>query len=590
MGVPESSFNRSRRLFLWLAALILLTMSVNTFHRCLWGPDEPREAEIARETLIDGRWVTPHFDQIPFVEKPPLYYDCAAAAFRAARALGGQEFEPGAARLVSALFGAVMLLATAIFAWRKFGAFAAFTACAVCIAMPQFYRAAHWILVDIAVGTFVTAALVLYGFMALEKPKSNTLHALFFLCAAAAFLTKGTVTLVYLGIVIVPYWIWKRRALPCKLNWTLLFFLIPVGLWIWAFYREGGVYYLHEHFVNNIIGRFLHRDMHLPGSPITVFDVGNASRWSFYLERSPNMFGGALLLLPPIFAALCRALKLPFFAVRLPERAGRIYDALTAPRREISAEERDLLVYLAFWSFLPIFFFSLPAIKEVTYLLPSYAGIALLVGWYCRERFPSVRPEMTDVLRALFLPTALFAAAAQLGTLLSARGCYLLFAAAAGVLLALFAAAVRRRNTVRIIFLVLAGAVGAVLLGNTPAVMRTTRLHRKCYHDLVPEVWRAVGERRLFLYGGDESIRGSVPFYGNRPVTILPELEDLRRQLAQPGAQAVMMERGAFRKLMKKKALGDLKRYAEFCPEFPDKADDFVVLLSKDGPGGPPKK
>ena len=77
---------RCRQFFLLLAAMILTTMFVNTFHRCLWGPDEPREAEIARETLVDGRWVTPHFNQIPFVEKPPLYYNCVAAAFRASRA------------------------------------------------------------------------------------------------------------------------------------------------------------------------------------------------------------------------------------------------------------------------------------------------------------------------------------------------------------------------------------------------------------------------------------------------------------------------------------------------------------------------
>lgn len=568
--------------------MILMTMLVNTFHRCLWGPDEPREAEIARETLIDGRWVTPRFNRIPFVEKPPLYYNCAAAAFRAARAFGTQEFEPGAARLVSALFGAVMLLATAIFAWRKMGAFAAFTACAVCIGMPQFYRAAHWILVDIAVGAFVTAALVLYGFMALEKPKSNTLHALFFLCAAAAFLTKGTVTLVYLGIVIVPYWIWKRRALPCRLNWTLLCFLIPVGLWLWAFYREGGIYYLHEHFVNNIIGRFLHRDLHLPGSPITISDIGHATRWSFYLERTPHMFGGAPLLLPLILPALYRALNLPFFAVRLPKRAERIYDRLTAPYREISAEERDLLVFLIFWSFLPIFFFSFPAIKEVTYLLPSYAGIALLVGWYCRDRFPSVRPETPDVLWGLIVPTTLFSVAVQWGTLLSVRGCCLLFAAAAAVFLALSAMALLRRNTVRIIFLVTAGTIGGVMLGNTPVLMRETRLHRKCYHDLVPEVWRAAGERPLFFYGSDESIRGCLPFYGNRMVTVLPTLEDLQRQLARREAQAVMMDRDTFQKLVKRNDLGDLGRYAVFCPEIPDKANDFLVLLSENGPAERP--
>ena len=101
-------------------------------------------------------------------------------------------------------------------------------------------------------------------------------------------------TIVYLGIVILPFMIYKRRWLPCRLNWTLLFFLIPAGIWLWLFFREGGIYYLHEHFINNIFGRLLNKDLHLAGSPVTVHDVGHSAPWSFYLERLPNMIAGCL--------------------------------------------------------------------------------------------------------------------------------------------------------------------------------------------------------------------------------------------------------------------------------------------------------
>ena len=358
-----------KKMFGWTCTVILIVMLVNVWHPFLWGPDEPREAEIAREVLLSGNYVTPHFNRIPFVEKPPLYYDLAALAFGASGGLSGR-FAPGAARMVSALLGVLMLASMLIFAWKKLGVQPAVIAVAVCMSMPQFYRAAHWILLDIGVGAFITAAAAIYGIMALRKPENNLLHALFFLCAAAAFLTKGTITLVYLGCIILPYWIYKRSRLPFRLNWTVLFFLIPVGIWLWFFYQEGGIYYLHEHFVNNIIERFLHKEIHLPGSPITVSDVGHASPWNFYLKRTPNMFGAALILIPLILGEAYRIFQLPFPAVRLPKPIQKIWDALTAPRRETAPEERDLLCYLLCWAFVPMVFFF-HSVDQGSYLHPA---------------------------------------------------------------------------------------------------------------------------------------------------------------------------------------------------------------------------
>ena len=367
--------------------VIFICMFVNVWHPHLWGPDEPREAEIARECLTDGHWVTPHFDRIPFVEKPPLYYDLAAVAFRLGRGPSSEGvFHPGAARAVSALLGCVMLGSLLLFAWKIGGAGVAATACALCISMPQFYRAAHWILVDIGVGAFVTAALALCGLMIRPGRRTNLLSALFFLFAGAAFLTKGTVTAVYIGIVVLSWMLLRRRGLPFRLNWTMLFFLVPVGIWLVLFYRDGGIYYLHEHFINNIFGRFFHVNLTLPGSPVTVSDVGNSSRWSFYLERLPNMFGAVIVFIPLILCTAYRTFRLPFFAADLPAPLKKVWDLLSEPRGGTTPEELDLYVYLLCWTIVPLLFFSIPAIKEVTYLLPSYAGLAVLAAMYAEER------------------------------------------------------------------------------------------------------------------------------------------------------------------------------------------------------------
>ena len=47
----------------------------------LLGPDEPRYARVAVEMHRAGEWVTPTLQGQPWLEKPPLYYWLAGAAF-----------------------------------------------------------------------------------------------------------------------------------------------------------------------------------------------------------------------------------------------------------------------------------------------------------------------------------------------------------------------------------------------------------------------------------------------------------------------------------------------------------------------------
>ena len=567
-----------------MVLVIFLCMFVNVWHPHLWGPDEPREAEIARECLADGHWVTPHFNQIPFVEKPPLYYDLAAAAFRVQRGVSsGDVYHPGAARAVSALLGCVMLGSVLVFAWKLRGPGAAATACALCMSMPQFYRAAHWILVDIGVGAFVTAALSLCGVMIWTRRRTNLLSALFFLFAGAAFLTKGTVTAVYIGIVVLPWMALRRKGLPFRLNWTMLFFLVPVGVWLALFYREGGIYYLHEHFINNIFGRFFHVNLTLPGSPVTVSDVGNPSRWSFYLERLPNMFGAAVVFIPLLLCTAYRAFRLPFFAAALPSPLKKAWDFLTGPRSEAASGARDLYVYLLCWTFVPLLFFSIPAIKEVTYLLPSYAGLAVLSALYAEERIGRSMSSPRSFLLLFCLSCVLFAASAQFAAPVSLTLFWVLTGVTGAAMLYALADRLRKKSFADVFPLILAGLIGGVIIGNTPEVMVRTRLHRKCYCDFAPRLRSAAGDRRLFLRGGDESIRGCLPFFGNRPIWMIPTDEELAVFLKEPRRDRVLLfPEGRFRKLEKDEELSGLTRgWRATHFDLPEKADSFVLLAAE---------
>ena len=63
------------------AALIAAILYLPGLGRpALWEPDEGRYAEIAREMVVSGDYVTPRDDWQRYFEKPPLVYWAEAAA------------------------------------------------------------------------------------------------------------------------------------------------------------------------------------------------------------------------------------------------------------------------------------------------------------------------------------------------------------------------------------------------------------------------------------------------------------------------------------------------------------------------------
>ena len=76
----------------------------------LMEPDEGRNAEVAREMLSLGNWSVPHFNLVPYLDKPVLLFWLIAAAFRA---VGVSEV---GARLPAAVAGVATVALTAALA------------------------------------------------------------------------------------------------------------------------------------------------------------------------------------------------------------------------------------------------------------------------------------------------------------------------------------------------------------------------------------------------------------------------------------------------------------------------------------------
>src|SRR5690348_8887212 len=70
--------------YVFVLALLLTAIWCATLGtRKLLNPDEGRYAEIPREMVASGDWLTPRLNDLKYFEKPPLQYWATAVAYKA---------------------------------------------------------------------------------------------------------------------------------------------------------------------------------------------------------------------------------------------------------------------------------------------------------------------------------------------------------------------------------------------------------------------------------------------------------------------------------------------------------------------------
>ncbi len=522
--IDDDAAMQGRWTELTLASLLTCVMLTTFIHPYLFRRDEPREAEIARETLVDNHWVTPYLCGLPFLEKPPLYYNLVAAAY----AVTG-SITPPVARFVSIAFGVFTLLLVLAFGYRWGGARRGWLAALILIGMPEFYKYSHLIVLDIAVMAFVVLALTAFVWWYLEWTDSpRKMLCIFYAAAAGAFLTKGAIGVFHIVLVVTSFCLITRRWSTFARLFhplALLLFLAPVGIWVLLYYREGGIAYLHEHFVNNIAGRLLGVRFRLPGVDFPHTDVGTPRGGVFYFRNLLRLFGIAAVTLPLILWTLWRG--------RGRERDAEMRRAL----RDRPPSVRELPLLLVLWGLLPLLVLSFSANKETSYVLPSCAGIALLTAWWLDEHvLPSGTMEGHDVgWFAVILPAVVmnwFGLQIDV-TLHRIVGALFLAAALFGTVLLFW----RRRLTAGT-FALLGAAVCLIVLGNSPNREAEKWGFGRTLSD---EIWARTGQAELYLYRPDDVVRGCVPFYRNRLTREIDRSGDLEQILAAERRVFVLM-------------------------------------------------
>ena len=149
---PGASPHDSERVHV-ASLLILLFVPALLLYPCLsfplFEPDESRYAEIPREMLQHGDWITPRLQGEPYLEKPPLLYWITAVSFQL---FGVHDW---AARLPPALAVHGTILVLYFLGRRGFGEAAAFRGALMLSLAPGFVSIGRLLIID-GVLTFCT--------------------------------------------------------------------------------------------------------------------------------------------------------------------------------------------------------------------------------------------------------------------------------------------------------------------------------------------------------------------------------------------------------------------------------------------------
>ncbi|MCJ7601408.1 MAG: phospholipid carrier-dependent glycosyltransferase [Desulfobulbaceae bacterium] len=316
--------------------------------RPMFVPDESRYAEVPREMIASGDWVSPHLDGLRYFEKPALGYWVTAASIMV---FGENNF---AIRLPSAL--SVALTAFFIFSIvagceAKKDETSAPLAALVFLTSLEVYAVGTFCVLDSLLSCFITGTMAGFYLASIAAPGSRQEKKYLLLTGifcGLAFLTKGFLAFAVPILAIVPYLLSQRRfadilrmawlplltAILVALPWSILIHLREPEFWHYFFWNE----HVHRFLANNA----QHRE----------------SPWYFFL------------IAPPMF--LPWTFLVPAAVTGLFSKKG----AAGTGKRSIS----PLISFCICWFIFPFLFFSVSNGKLLTYILPCFPPMAILMS------------------------------------------------------------------------------------------------------------------------------------------------------------------------------------------------------------------
>jgi len=162
--------------------------------RGLYFPDEGRYAEIPREMVATGDWVTPRLNGLPYFEKPPLQYWTTAATFVVA---GADEWTT---RLWPAFAAFATVIAVLFTARRLLSVRAGWMVAAVMGSCWGYFLGSQFVTLDMTLTAFMTCALC--AFLVAQDARTGARARRGFMLLAWALCALGVLTKGIVGIAL----------------------------------------------------------------------------------------------------------------------------------------------------------------------------------------------------------------------------------------------------------------------------------------------------------------------------------------------------------------------------------------------------
>ena len=303
----------------------------------LMEPDEGRYAEIPREMIETGDYLTPRLNYVHYFEKPPMHYWLSALSFNL---FGQNEF---AARFPTALLAVIGAIAIAILASEFIGFTGAVVTYVVTVTSLLYYAIGSITITDMPLSAFMTISLVAY-FIA-HKRESRLWYLVFYVALALGVLTKGLIAIVLPGGIIFFYILltrqWKLLYKSFYIPGIVLFFAITLAYFYPVCVANPDFFYfffIREHFLRYT----------------TTIHARYQPFW-YYFPMIPAAIVPWTGFLPSIFSR----------------------EGLRGERNE---DKRHLFVYSCLWFSVILFFFSFSNSKLIPYIVPCIPPLALLIS------------------------------------------------------------------------------------------------------------------------------------------------------------------------------------------------------------------
>lgn len=349
-----------KKAFWFIALLSIIVIIPFIGETIFYSKGEPREAIVAFSMLESGNWILPLNYGSDIAYKPPFLY-WAIAAFSSI--LGGvTEFS---SRFPSAISFLAMQLVFFSFIAKRKNLKTALLASILLLSSFEVHRAAVACRLDmLQVSLIVMSLCLLYRW---DENKSRGIPWVAVILMACASLTKGPVGSIFPCLVIGVYQLMRGRSFG-KAFFSLagigLLSLIPLAVWFWAAYQQGGKEFADLMLEENT-GRFLHK---------MSYESHENPIWYNFLTLIWGWVPWTLVLFISLF-------ELKWNKMRILPQADNFIQRLKEAWNKFRCQSPvQLFIWLAI---LIIFiFYCIPKSKRSVYLLPIYPFMAVLIAEY----------------------------------------------------------------------------------------------------------------------------------------------------------------------------------------------------------------